>query len=158
MIVRRMNLNLFKLLHLSIVWRAHLSQDFGKHVDLGPYAEKIRKMLLAGNGGDEMAFPIFGQVLVRENKTIAYDWVTQPMRGGRFWHAQPYRMCYAGCEWYYFITDHPEPQLASLVRRAYKGDGFMLIAGSHHETHSFREIVREYQATRRARWQLPPYH
>lgn len=43
-----------KLFFLSIIWRAHISSlPFFATVTLGMYAEKIRKMLLGNDGGNE---------------------------------------------------------------------------------------------------------
>ena len=44
----------FKLFLLSILWRGHISKhEFFESIDLGPYAEKIRLMLMAGNPGKD---------------------------------------------------------------------------------------------------------
>jgi len=49
----------FKLFLISLLWRAHISkQDFFKEVKLGPYAEKMRLMLLEENPGNENDFEI----------------------------------------------------------------------------------------------------
>lgn len=44
----------FKLFLLSILWRAHVSkQVFFAEIDLGKYAEKIRRMIVEGDAGEE---------------------------------------------------------------------------------------------------------
>jgi hypothetical protein len=48
-----------KLFLLSILWRSHISKHpFFKDVQLGPYAEKLRQMLLAGDAGKEDEFEV----------------------------------------------------------------------------------------------------
>lgn len=48
-----------KLFFLSILWRAHISKhSFFKEVQLGPYAEKLRQMLLNHNAGPEDEFEV----------------------------------------------------------------------------------------------------
>lgn len=48
----------FKLFLLSVLWRASISnRPFFKNISLGPYEEKIRKMLLSGDPGAASAYP-----------------------------------------------------------------------------------------------------
>lgn len=48
-----------KLFFLSILWRAHISKhEFFKDVDLGPYADRLRKMLLTNDAGKEEEFEV----------------------------------------------------------------------------------------------------
>ncbi|TSD66410.1 hypothetical protein FFF34_003125 [Inquilinus sp. KBS0705] len=48
-----------KLFLLSILWRAHISrQPFFKDVNLGPYAERLRKMILENEPGKEEEFEV----------------------------------------------------------------------------------------------------
>jgi hypothetical protein len=48
-----------KLFFLSILWRSHISvHPFFKEVDLGPYAEKLRRMLLDHDAGAENEFEV----------------------------------------------------------------------------------------------------
>lgn len=55
--VTNLNYTNIKLFLLSILWRAHISkQSFFNQVDLGPYAEVIRMMLLNNDAGNEDRF------------------------------------------------------------------------------------------------------
>jgi len=50
----------FKLFLLSILWRASIStRKFFENVNLGPYEDKIRAMILNGNPGEPLDFPCF---------------------------------------------------------------------------------------------------
>ncbi len=55
--VKNIDYRSFKLFLLSIIWRAHISkQDFFEKVNLGPYAEQLRQMILTGDAGEEDEF------------------------------------------------------------------------------------------------------
>lgn len=57
LLIKDIDYGKFKLFLLSILWRAHISKnDFFKEVDLGPYAERLRKMILHGNPGEDDEF------------------------------------------------------------------------------------------------------
>jgi len=48
----------FKLFLLSILWRSSISsRPFFENINLGPYEEKIRKMILIGDPKDPLDFP-----------------------------------------------------------------------------------------------------
>ena len=96
----------FKLFHLSILWRAGVSRlkDFGS-VCLGPYAEKLRKVVLTEEPGDEEEYPFWGQVIVNDFQMPEYGIVSCPYRS-RLEKSHVYYLCYAGCEWVFIVTDH----------------------------------------------------
>jgi len=69
-----------KLFLLSILWRSHISSlPFFKDIQLGPYSEKIRKMILTNNAGeeDEMETAI---VYLKHDKSRTFNSVVQPRR------------------------------------------------------------------------------
>ena len=103
-----------KLFHLSVLWRAGMSQ-WCKDVSLGPYGKKIGDMLLTGAAGSPECFPVFGTVLVEDDGTVKHGLVTEPLRS-RFADSHAYYMCYPGCEWYFIVTDHPTPEEMELAR------------------------------------------
>jgi hypothetical protein len=62
-----------KLFFLSIIWRAHISSlPFFSNVDLGKYAEKIRKMLLENDRGNEDELETC-LVKIKPDKTMLYQ-------------------------------------------------------------------------------------
>lgn len=97
----------FKLLHLSIFWRASVasSPDFNT-VALGPHEDKIRLMLLNDDPGLEEHYPMFGQVLVDGGGTVAYGLVGKPQVSEHDGQ-QAYYASYAGVEWFLIVTDDP---------------------------------------------------
>ena len=102
-----------KLLHWSILWRAAMARRFSG-ISLGPYGDKIAKMLLSGDPGPPQSFPVFGQVLVNEQGVVNHALVTAPIKA-RCRHSYAYIMCYAGCEWYFVLTEHPDPADAKKI-------------------------------------------
>jgi hypothetical protein len=106
------NFAVTKLFHLSVLWRAGVSSLFPK-VTLGPYEQKLAKMLLAGDPGKPDCFPVIGVVLVDDEGKVVHI-ISEPVHS-KFHHSHAYYMCYAGCEWYFIVTDHPEPTEARLA-------------------------------------------
>lgn len=61
----------YKLFLLSILWRAHISKHpFFKVVNLGSYAERLRKMILTNDPGEEDDFE-FALVLITPEEVVA---------------------------------------------------------------------------------------
>lgn len=50
------NYNRFKILFFSILWRRSLTDKMGIRVDLGPYQEILKNMILSGDAGPEEKF------------------------------------------------------------------------------------------------------
>lgn len=75
------NYNLFKLFLLSVLWRAGISgREFFKDVNLGPYEEKLRKLLIEEDAGREDEFPILLMTWLSDS-TVRNDIIVQPARG-----------------------------------------------------------------------------
>lgn len=98
----------FKLFLISILWRASVSNlDFFKMVQLGPHAEKLRLMLLAGEAGEPdrygcMIFP------VRHGEDQLPDLMVSPEPikiGGRWWQ----RFIFSGAAWVFYCDSRPAP-------------------------------------------------
>jgi hypothetical protein len=98
-----------KLMLLSNLWRAHCSKkEVWKSVELGPYADKIATMIKQLDPRDEMAFPIWGQVIVDEEDNIRKDiiypfWRSRPIY--QLKHHSIYVSIYGGVEWFIVISD-----------------------------------------------------
>lgn len=68
----------FKLFLLSILWRASISsRGFFRDVNLGPYEERIRTMILEGDPGRAEDFPILMMSWLADD-SISHDFVGQP--------------------------------------------------------------------------------
>lgn len=131
----------FKLFHLSILWRCSISsrKEFSS-VDLGPYAEKLRKAILSGDAGPEEHYPLFGRVIVHDDNSIAKGLVSGPSRA-RLDKSTVYYMCYAGCEWTFIVTDHGGKKYEELA--VARNSPLTLVASSIAEINSIRIFVGE---------------
>jgi len=68
----------FKIFLLSILWRASISsRQIFSRISLGVHEEQIRQMLLTGNPGDTMDYPIFLMTYKNDN-TMPNDFIGQP--------------------------------------------------------------------------------
>lgn len=68
----------FKLFLLSILWRASISsRPFFSQVNLGPYEDAIRQMVLTGDPGEAEKFPILMMTWLND-KSFSTDVVGQP--------------------------------------------------------------------------------
>jgi len=137
----------FKLFHLSILWRAGESR-LCKSVSLGRYAEKIRQMLLAGDPGPQNILPIIGTVLIQDDGSVFHGWVTSPMRQ-RYGPTRVYSACYAGCEWFVFVTDHLSKELADVVKALDKEGKVWLLYSPYQEAGSMKALFNVMSARRR---------
>jgi hypothetical protein len=97
----------FKLLMLSIVWRASVSElpEYAT-VSLGPHEEPIRKMILDGNPGTRNNYPIFAGLIVDPETREHWDQVIlSPLRirVGPHWAC---RMVFGGASWTVITSSH----------------------------------------------------
>ena len=76
--VKNLHYKDFKLFLLSIVWRASISsRPFFREVNLGPYEETIRQMIISGDPKGEETFPIVIMTWLND-KSSSSDVVAQP--------------------------------------------------------------------------------
>jgi hypothetical protein len=143
------NYDTFKLFHLSVLWRASVSrQNAFRPVRLGPYEDKIRQLLLAGRAGPQEHYPIWGFVLVDESRHVVNNLITRPQVAKSANHA--YYFCYAGCEFYFIVTDHPTPE-DSMLEAAYPLQNGTMKFVVHHwtESNSYRIFMEQRRAQNR---------
>ena len=130
---------MMKLFHLSIIWRMHEAKEFSS-IDLGPYAESIRQMLLSGTPGPEDFIPIFGFLLVDDADNVEHGLVAPPMEG-RIDHSWVYAACYAGCEWLFLITKRASGRQRVFVKGLRESGQMGLIKTHYLETASMKYFV-----------------
>lgn len=144
--VRGIDYALFKLFHLSVLWRAGESSlpEFS-NVSLGPHADKLRQMLWTGDAGPEEAYPVIGAVIVLDSGEVVYDLITAPLRfrQGAFTR---YYMCYAGCEWHFIVNRRTSADHQKLTIR--KGCPLELAVRPLMKVNSVRLIARGLAASR----------
>jgi len=95
----------FKLLLLSILWRASIaSRREYSSVTLGPYEEKIRQMLLERNPGPQMLFPCIVTLLKSPVRLIA------PPAKGRYAGHTTYQFIITNVALWFFISNRTEQE------------------------------------------------
>lgn len=95
----------FKLLHLSILWRAHESSlpEFSA-VALGTYAAQLREHLLNGSAPSSSTFPLAAQVIVNPlDSSVMHDMIAPPTFH-RIDGRRVYVMIYGGCLWWVGVS------------------------------------------------------
>lgn len=94
----------FKLFHLSVLWRASVSNlSFFKNVFLGKHEEKIRAMLLSKNPGRSDIYTISGSTSIYEGAPL--HGVTEPVVKKIRSHTV-YLFRFGGCLWRYWVASH----------------------------------------------------
>lgn len=69
-----------KLFLLSILWRSHISKHpFFQEIDLGPHAEKLRKMIIHDDAGHEHQYESAIAIL-KQNPSRPYKSIVRPKR------------------------------------------------------------------------------
>lgn len=130
----------FKLFHLSVLWRASVSDLFDT-VSLGPYEAKIRSMLLRSDPGPDDQFPILGFVLIHDDGSVVHPLVSEPCPS-RFENSHVYYMSYAGCEWVFVVTDHANKKEAKLSRAIAKDGTVFLPYVRLQDSNTFKNYAR----------------
>ena len=94
-----------KLFHISVIFRMSVSTiPSYNEVDLGPYTDVFRDMLLKRDPGLESDFPIFGfAVFDSRTKNIRRDFVSRP-RCYRLHKIRIIEIVYGGMWWHLCIT------------------------------------------------------
>jgi hypothetical protein len=112
--VTGLDYTLFRLFHLSVLWRASVSkrEEFSG-VQLGLHEERIRRMILAGDPGKPNQYPLFVNFLVTpDTREVQQQIIMQPgairVEGHRV-----YLFCFGGCAWYYLVSSHASPSYFS---------------------------------------------
>ena len=114
----------FKLLLLSILWRAGIaSRREYLSVTLGPYEEKIRQMLLERNPGPQMLFPCIMILLKSLVRLIA------PPAKGRYAGHTTYQFIITNVALWFFISNRTEQE--------------PILEGALKENGSFQALVSE---------------
>jgi hypothetical protein len=98
----------FKLFHLSIIYRAAVCGLPGfKHVKLGKHEEILRKMILDNNAGEYWEYPVFCIAviddIIKRNYRIINDIIKLPVKmkyNGHYW----WETFYLGCYWYVVVS------------------------------------------------------
>ena len=107
-IVEGLDYRRFKLFQLSILWRAGVSTlDLFQHVQLGPFEETLRNMVLDEQPGKQEDFGCVMFGLKNGIDTIA-DLIVQPVRTRSDDGHCCYRFVFGGFQWVFFVSSKPK--------------------------------------------------
>ena len=96
---------LFKLFHLSILWRASTAKlDEFSGVALGRHEESLREMLLVGSPGSAADYRLAASILLRPaSREVHGGIIGVPARHRHDGHSV-YSSVYGGCIWHCFVS------------------------------------------------------
>lgn len=113
--VRDIDYSSFKLLLLSMLWRSSVSRrrEF-EAVELGPYEERLRRMLLEGNPGAKLDFPCI--VFLYKKPGVLLSPMRQRVNGHLMYH-----FILTTVQIWFFVSGHASQE--SVVTMALSEDG-----------------------------------
>jgi hypothetical protein len=111
-LIQGLDYTLFKLFHLSILWRAAASdRETFEPVQLGPHKERLRKLLLRGEPGPVTRYSIFATAVLNDDNALFHEVLlsySQSHVGGHHY----YMGIYAGFEWTITVSSHHDDGFA----------------------------------------------
>lgn len=114
----------FRLFHLSILFRASVSScPTYKDVKLAGHEDKIRKMLLNNNPGENWKYLLIGYAVIHDKTHEVVNLITRPEKRS-FDGVNCFSMIYGGVEWWTTVVSHKTKELEGLALRP---DGSMSI-------------------------------
>ena len=137
---------------MSVLLRASFAQKYFRNVSLGQhYEDVLRKCLLEGKVPPRTHFPILGVVLVDDNRNVVHNLIAgadhRIMSSSR---TQTYRITYAGCEWGFFVTDHPSQELLSVAEAITRDGRITLLVMHQAQSITVRNIITMLRNARSA--------
>lgn len=131
-----------KMFLLSVFWRVSVSELFGQTMKLGPYAEKLRSILLENKSVRQNHYPLMGTLILDDVGTPFHGLVSQPtMR--RFEHSRAYSMHFCGCAWTLVMSDHWVPRKSDAFQQAVRESGKLLLRTRHHAQDPFLRMMSQ---------------
>lgn len=138
----------FKLFHLSVLWRMSVSElEEFKGVRLGPYADKLKKALLDKTDIPISFIPFFGTLIIDDDYKLDEGIVTHAdkVRFHNHDSTHIYRAIYAGCEWFFLVTDHPSNYVKELLPFSLQKDGTMImLVGKFEQIRTIRDFAVDW--------------
>lgn len=137
----------FKLFHLSVFWRAAVSNGFRiEPMSFGRYEREIATLVKGGDPGQLGDFPLLG-VLSLDKDGRPVPTVSPLARGnGRFEGHHYYMMSYAYCDWT-FVVARPGPRwMVDLEAQCRQEKIFLLLTVPHTQSKSlilWTEIIQK---------------
>ncbi len=127
--LKGLDYSLFKLFHLSILWRASISSlaSFSA-VSLGPDEDRVRQMLTLKDPGQPSEFQVFGIVLLFPDSNEVLDGLIASPTCHSFQGSQIYMFVFGGCAWFY-VTVNKSSDIISRI--ALSASGTMTLPVRH---------------------------
>lgn len=96
----------FKLFHLSILFRCSVSSlPTFEEVHLGAHEDRIRKMLISGDPGNDWEYPIIAFAVLNKQGEIERRIITRPY-SFRYEGHRTFRQIYGGALWWISVSSH----------------------------------------------------
>ncbi len=134
---------LFKLFHLSVLWRAAASSavKWGK-INLGPHFQIIKNVILSGKAPSEQEYPIWGIALVddRHGNEVCKEMVFYAGNDHR-WGLHTYIFVFGGVAWHYVVGNHSDSRIPHEVLTR-SGDFYI----ASFSVHKFRPVLERLPA------------
>ena len=108
-LLHNIDYNKFKLFQLSLLWRASISSlDFFSEINLSksPHEEKLRKMIILKNPGEQHEYGCFIIMPIWEEKKVIDDFIAKPEYLNKIDDHRMYRFILGGCFWIFFVSSH----------------------------------------------------
>ena len=119
------NYHNFRLFGLSILWRAHISQDrLFEKVKLGRHADRLRTMILNDNPGKPDQYPFFIGEILGEHGILPEKIIMQATTA-RYEKHRCYRLPFYGFVWMFIVSSHKPTELIQAC--AVSQQGSMLV-------------------------------
>ena len=142
--VEGVNYEQLKLFQLSILWRAGVAkQDFFSKVQLGPHAETLRRMLLAGDPGEPWQYGclVWAVHLAGEPASM----IIQPTPFRLPDKAVGLRFSFGGLAWFYRIASH-KPAPGAFIEAVMQRSGrHALLLGKLENAGFFRDFIQNHR-------------
>ena len=113
--LRGIDYRMFKLFHLSILFRAGVATlPMFEDVELGPHEPVLRQMVLGRDPGEVESYPVFAIAVVDHNRAPVSRLMTKPYRT-RFEGHIVYAFTFGGCMWFYTVSSHRSPHMVKIA-------------------------------------------
>jgi hypothetical protein len=113
-VLQGLDYRLFKLFHLSVLWRAGVSSNsIFANVRLGAHREPMREILLSEDPGPKDRYHFLAQVLVDDGLVV--DGVILEPATFKYQTRRIHVLLFGGCAWNYVISRQPLRDLLPLA-------------------------------------------
>lgn len=139
--IENLDYKLFKLFHLSVLFRASISSKIEyEHVKLGPHENKIKELLLNDDPGPKNRYTFFGTYLTHKGKVLD-GIIMQPLPSKLESH-KIYVFFFGGVQWNYFVSNHTPTEYLDIL---YTGKELFLAGEKLTENKFISDFAQQYR-------------